>query len=526
MKNKINLIIITIIFIIFSIVFYGKTGNMLIDFSRESYIPFQINNGSVLIKDIFLIYGFWGYFVNSLLYKLSVNINLLLIEAIILSYAISVLFYFIVKKFLNHTLALIFTLFFISVSVFSNSTFSFVLPYSYSTLWSIFGIYLVLFGLLYKKNGLVFLSLGLILISKIEYFIPTLIAVIFYQIYKKEGFLKQSFLLLIFPSISLFYFLIKGITLNDLIYNLTIIKTMINTDAIKHLYNHMGCFLSLETFKLRFSYLVKFLPIILISYFLFIKKFKITSLIILIITLSSIALNFSLNLISIISIFLTIILYSKRKITAKELLLFAFCLILCSKALFSMNPFTYSNFGYALFIAYTYKQFAKFLNKHWLFYSLILFLICINLKNITNYIKNPKEKFKTEVGTIYLASNDKKLFENINEYFKTNLKKEQSLLVVPEGQIFNLINKKDWQYYNSTFTPLDFETFKEEELIKKLKDNKTDYILYYPRNTKDYGKPTICYDYGVDFCTFVMDNYTRIAIFEEGFKALLFKLNE
>ena len=130
------------------------------------------------------------------------------------------------------------------------------------------------------------------------------------------------------------------------------------------------------------------------------------------------------------------------------------------------------------------------------------------------------------MGTIYLSQNDKKLYEKINQYIEKNIKKDETFIVVPEGQMFNLIHKKPWNFYNSTFTPLDFETFKEENLIKKLKDNKTDYIIFYPRNTKDYGANTICYNYGVDFCTYIMDNYTRTAIFEEGYKALIFKLDK
>ena len=107
-----------------------------------------------------------------------------------------------------------------------------------------------------------------------------------------------------------------------------------------------------------------------------------------------------------------------------------------------------------------------------------------------------------------------------------NIKKDENFIVIPEGQIFNYIHKKPWEFYNSTFTPLDFETFKDEQLINKLETNKTPYIIFFPRNTIDYGKISICYDYGVDFCTYVMDNYTRIAILEDNYKVLIFKRNE
>jgi len=152
MENKKNIIILTIFFVIISIFFYGKTGNMLIDFSRESYIPFQINNNEHLIKNILLIYGPLGYILNSFLYKISTNINLILIEAHVISYGILILFYLIANKFLSNKASLILSVFFVLISIFSFSTFSFVLPYSYSTLVAILGIYLAIFSLLYDKK--------------------------------------------------------------------------------------------------------------------------------------------------------------------------------------------------------------------------------------------------------------------------------------------------------------------------------------------------------------------------------------
>ena len=72
MSDKKNIIIFSIIFLIASAILFLKTGSMFIDFSRESYIPFQMLQGKTLIKDIFLIYGTWGYIVNSIIYKINI----------------------------------------------------------------------------------------------------------------------------------------------------------------------------------------------------------------------------------------------------------------------------------------------------------------------------------------------------------------------------------------------------------------------------------------------------------------------
>ena len=124
--------------------------------------------------------------------------------------------------------------------------------------------------------------------------------------------------------------------------------------------------------------------------------------------------------------------------------------------------------------------------------------------NLGYFLTNKKEKFKTVIGNLYINKNEIKLFKSTNKFIKKNIKQNETFIVLPEGQIFNLIHKKPYNYYNSTFTPLDFETFKEENIIKNLQKNKTDYIIFYPRNTQDYGKNTICYDYAVDFCKYIM----------------------
>ncbi|MBQ7288046.1 MAG: hypothetical protein IJW73_09830, partial [Candidatus Gastranaerophilales bacterium] len=109
---------------------------------------------------------------------------------------------------------------------------------------------------------------------------------------------------------------------------------------------------------------------------------------------------------------------------------------------------------------------------------------------------------------------------------KENIDKDETLAVIPEGQIFNLIHRKKYDFFNSTFTPLDFETFGEKTIIERLKKKKTDYIIFYPRNTKDYGKETICYDYGVDFCNYVIDNYIKIEPIENSKKVAIFKIKK
>ena len=526
MTDKKNILIITILFILISIFFYLKTGNFLIDFSRESYIPYQLKENKTLIKDIFLIYGAFGYIINSILYSIKINLNLLIIEAHIISYLICILFYFILNKFFAKKLSCVLTIIFLLTSIFSNSTFSFVLPYSYSTLWGVFGAYLALFSLLYSKNKLLFLSLGLIFVSKIEYFIPIFLISIFYLIYRKEKLTKDWLFILIFPSFCLIYFLINKIEFIDIQKNFFYIKEMLKSNSLSYLYKGLGCYFNFDYFKYNLLLTIKTFFIFLISFILYKFKKPICSYIALIILLCFINTNFAFNLAGFLAIILTILNIRKKTITKEEILLFAFSITLCSKSIFATNSLNYANFGYCLIIYYIYLQIQKNIDKKWLINSLILFFILNFMGNLGYFLTNKKEKFKTVIGNLYINKNEIKLFKSTNKFIEKNIKQNETFIVLPEGQIFNLIHKKPYNYYNSTFTPLDFETFKEENMIKNLQKNKTDYIIFYPRNTQDYGKNTICYDYAVDFCKYIIDNYRQVANIKDGNNVLIFKIKK
>ncbi|MBQ2983241.1 MAG: hypothetical protein IJD57_00385 [Candidatus Gastranaerophilales bacterium] len=524
-NDKISLLILTILFTLFAFFFFGKFGNILIDFSRECYIPLQMNNGEKLYSDIFLIYGFFGYFINSIILKFTQNVNSLLILANIISYTILILFYIISRKFLNEKQSFFFSFLFLTLSIFSNSTFSFVFPYSFSTLWAVLGCYLVIFSLLYDKKNLLFLSLGFIFVNKIEFFIIFGLISIFSLLFKKEKFLKNSFWILFFPILNLLYIAINQIPIDDIIKNANYITTMAKTSAIAYFYKGMGSFFEINQFLFNLKNLFIVLFFSFISYQFF-KKEQIFATMSLILPFSIIHFYNVFNLSILILIPIFFITLRKKLLSSPEILLVIFTLALNFKCLFKTSTFSYSNFGFALIIMVLYVLFLKVLNKKWLVYFLIIFLIGFNIENINYFAKNQKIGLKTTIGQIQLNKDDFETFKKTNEYIKTNIQKDENLIVIPEGQIFNFIHKKPWNYYNSTFTPLDFETFGEENIIQKLNENKTDWIIFYPRNTHEYGAKTICYDYGIDFCEYIMDNYERKTIIEDKFKVLIFKIKK
>ena len=523
---KKHIFLLTIIYIFFSIFYFAKTGNMLIDFSRESYIPFQLLQGKTLVKDIFLIYGGFGYLINFLIYKISTNINFIIILSHILAYISIITFYLIATRFANKNSALLFATLFIAASIFSNSTFSFVLPYSYSTIWAYLAAYLAFYFYINNKQKYLYLALGFIAINRIELFILLFLFFNFAYLFEKKPFKRKDILFSIFfPVLYAIILITQKISYSDIKTNSLYLSKMINTESINYLYKSMGAYLQNEYIIKSTYLLLMFILICTISYFLYKKNYKYTSFTIIIITFIFFNLNNLFNLGVFILIFLILQLKQKKNLEKKELIIALFSIILSYKSIFNISPLTYSNFSYIFILFSIYILLKKIINAKWLYITFSIFTIMLAFANFKYYLNHPKYKIKTKAGSIYLTKKDSILFEKINEYIKKNIKENEEILIVPEGQIFNLIHKKTWNYYNSTFTPLDFETFGEQKLTEKLKNNKTDYIIFYPRNTKEYGAQTICYDYGVNFCTYIMDNYHREAIIEEGYKALIFKIN-
>ena len=168
----------------------------------------------------------------------------------------------------------------------------------------------------------------------------------------------------------------------------------------------------------------------------------------------------------------------------------------------------------------------KFVNKKWLINSLILYFIFSFVFNLVLYFSEDKKLVWVKGNILAIKNIDLELFNKTNLFIDKHIKPNEKFIVLPEGQIFNLIHKKTYGLYNSTFTPLDFEIFKDDELISQMKLNKIDYVIFYPRNTKDYGKQEICFDYAVDFCGYIMDNYTQVATLKDNRQVTIFKLKK
>ncbi|MEE9614544.1 MAG: glycosyltransferase family 39 protein [Thermodesulfobacteriota bacterium] len=166
-----------------------KWPDILIDFGREVYVPWQLAEGKVLYRDIFYFNGPFSPYLNSLLFRLFGE-SILIIEAFnILAIAgITYLIYRLFSEKEGDSSALLVCICFLTVFAFSQygrvGNSNFVTPYSneitHGMLVSLLSIWF--FRLYLKERGCVWLALvgfclGLLFVTKIEIFLAAFTAV-------------------------------------------------------------------------------------------------------------------------------------------------------------------------------------------------------------------------------------------------------------------------------------------------------------------------------------------------------------
>lgn len=170
---------------------WQKWPDVLVDFGRELYNPWQINCGSLLYKDIRHLYGPLSCYFNALLFKLFGTSLLTL--AIFNIGLVVLLTYFIYYLFLKTTDALTATITsatFLSIFAFGQymwtGNYNFVCPYSHEVMHGIFLSFLSLYiFLMYLKKqklwlvGIIGFVMGLISLTKVEVFLAILLAICF-----------------------------------------------------------------------------------------------------------------------------------------------------------------------------------------------------------------------------------------------------------------------------------------------------------------------------------------------------------
>ena len=557
-KDK-NFLFLSILFFTFLVMYWGRFGDPVIDCGREAYIPYAMADlGKVLFKDIICIYGPVPYYLNAFFVKLfGANLNTMYIIGAALSLIFLFGFYKFSKRFIGPGLAFALSGITIACCIFNPTIFNYIFPYSYAMLYS---LVFALFHLIYlfkfideieslENSSLLSLRnlytsaflLSLCLLSKFDFIpcvLPFLIVLFKYRkMLNLKAFLHIVAVFLI-PFLILFLiFLIQKVTLQDLMFNFKMISNMAHSPSLEYFYKFCtGYFFS---FKKTFMFIIPFLISVIclaIAGFLgyFASKIKnkflqICMQIIISVIFGYIIWAFTLKYVFtyyplfvliffILQCFILLFKWYKTKGLVLEKEEFLILLFILTTLLFSLKCL------YGLF----YSVYGTYYIPFILLSSIIAFLIVfekqknavtIGLKTslfiiiaiftIHNHfvfdyktapLKITQGKFFTQKSVAYSMN-------NAMQYLNKKLQKNDTVLALPEGLMVNYLLKKPSPFYNTSFTPLDFDAYGEDYLVKKLLLNRPKYIVMLSRRYADYDKTFLCADFGQKFCSVVGQNY-------------------
>lgn len=547
--------ILTLVFVLPLIFLWGRFGDPVIDCGREAYIPYSMAYlGKILFKDIICIYGPVPYYLNAAAVKLfGAGLNTMYFIGALLSFVFLLALYSLAKRFLKDYLAFIYCLVILFVCVFNPSISNFIFPYSYAIVYAlVFAVFHLIFLIKFIDNknpkNLYFAAffLSLCVFSKYDFAPCALVMMLLMFYYRKNIDFKSFLYVLLFfflvPVALLTIFILQKVTPSDIIFNFKMISNMAHSPSLQYFYT--VCTGYFFEFKKTFMFLPNFLYssfIFTIMGFLGYLSLK-TKNIILNIIAFFVIIGFSMllliNHMRYIFVYLPLLVlfffivkianfvYKKFKIPEikipdDDIISFTFILfsILFSlKSLFGLFhelygtfylPFILLAFYLAIFSFFKTRKTLALQGSKTVSIIFIALFIIQNFK-IFYFVKN--NPVKTPAGTIFTGFQLAETMNSAIDYIKKN-NPEKSLLVLPEGLMFNFILKKDYPYFNTSFTPLDFDAYGETYLTERVLANLPDNILFLSRDYSDYGKTFLCKDFGLEFCTKINDRYTFVRSF-------------
>lgn len=539
-----NLILIWGILLFFVILTYAHHGHLIIDNGREAYYPTQILLGKVLYRDIFNVYGPFAYMFNALLFKIfGINLNVLYLSGYVCAYLITTIIYLLARKFLNPFLSFSISFYTILLGMSAPYLFDFVFPYSYGMLYGLVAFLASLFFLLkYQENqnkiSYLYSSCffaGLSTINKYD-FLPYLLVILFaifsQKLKIKEYFISLFFLLFVPVSCFLILFL-QGLTIENLLFSIKYIKKLFHSPTLTYFYVSQGIFPHKYLIKtLSKELFIVFLPLFSL-FFAFRKPAKITSIIIVILSVIATCKSFSHISFGFIPILITVLLIINIKSIYKNKVLFF--LVISALSVSMKGYWLLITRSYGIFFAgiliitllslifNVYKKQNTSLNQGVAGFYIVLVALILSYANF-EIIATKTNLISTDRGKIYVNSYYYKPTLEFIKYLKQNTKKTDKVVILPEGALINFLTDRKSDDYFISMIPPYVETFEEDYIIKHFKKTKPEYIVINNWNAEDYSLSSICDSYAAKFCEYVKENYSKEKVISEKFKYTIFKL--
>lgn len=560
-------------------IFQGAAGLFLSDYSREVYIPYSMNLGNVLYKDILNVYSPLGYQINAFaLYifgnKLAVFYFLGFINALLFSSGIFLTARLLLKEILKNNseklfywvnvLALAITFFVMVSCCYTVSLTNYITPYSYSLVYALTAFVWSILALLYfvKNNSYkylieAFFLFGISLDCKYEFILFALVLAFFLA--KERNLRLTLFSLLAFlvvPMLSFCDLWLKGVdfaVLNDSIKKIMLLS---KAPSVKILYTYLGFIPSINSLKnLIFSFVKTslisgaFLGLIAFCLKSADKKVKAaccTVLLVLIAVFSyqlyksnSFYFNWIGIAVLIILPFFAYLLYRKKlqnPLSNADTMLFITCISAVLGALKCIFAVSFNSYGtyffpllfvcLVLFFVWK-KSLQNKISKNYItsiFCLILVFSLGFLCSNYFRKINVFPVYFTNEKGSFYSESIFVKPASDLVNYISSNTKKDDTVLVLPEGAMINFLSERksnDKYYY---LIPPNIEVFGENAIAEDLENNLPNYIVLQSMSYTNFNETYFCESFGRQICELLPKYYENPIVFGNDFWFALYKL--
>lgn len=544
--DLINIIIISLLILIASILFYGNFNGILTDKGRELLFPAAMLDGNVLYKDILCIYFPLAFQINAIGYKLfGISVQTIeffgLINAII---SCSVL-YLISRQFIDKNTSLLLSSAVALASTFNGTLFNLQLPYSFSFTYGI-SAYLISLLLLikYLKSDNIkllpfsYLMAGFALACKSEFLILTIILFTVTFFIKPCGFKKNilnilSFLT--FPVISFGILFLQGLTVNELICAFSFMGKFFTTDSMLYHISRTGGIFRVENFHLYSETVPKILTLYIISFILF-KLTQKSRFIILAIILSAVAANFTnvgMNTVLLPLIVLFFALYKIKSLYENKpaFILVTAALALNIRMFWSLLLSIYGIYTAPILILafivllFEYMPNLKYLSKEelkqFVIYMLSVYLIFFTAFNIWQQKRNDTPLI-TSRGELNLPKKKAEAIDYAIKYIEQYTTPEQKILVLPEGMAINYFSKRSLDYKLPMADRLYYDAIGENKIIESIKNSSYEVIIIVQGyGLTNFGKPYL-YNEKNPVMKYIEENYVldwQIQYFDKADKS-------
>ena len=541
MKNKfdiINIFLILFLLVVGFIFTYGHITSIYSDIGREFYIPWQMNEGNILYKDIFNVYFPLGYQLNAFLLKIFSNkLSVFYFAGFVVSYLSLIAIYFISKHFTNRLCSLLAVFLVIVSCVFYQSISNYIVTYSYSLLYAMCAfLWSFLMLILYLKNEkfkyflLSCFLMGISFASKYEYCL-FLFVIIFVAIYKKIEIRKcllsvVSFLIV--PLFSIFLLFIQGVSLEDIYKSAKYMIELSDSNSVKYFYSYTGFIPSVPSILRSLYCFIETLIfagiffVIPYSVFKYLKKFDLKIQIITILVLLFIILNVLKNIFFVnismhfvfmgyLSVLIFLLSLKKKNILFSILCISA--LLSSIKVIGSIALELYGTFFLPIFIVIIVTLVYSLRDKKEIYISL-LFVLCsfiylylnMDIIQILKYKENKITTLNNEAiytNNSYFSERYNKIISYINEKTSTN----DTVLVLPEGVILNYLTQRKSDNFYYYLIPPNVEIFSQNSIINNLQQELPDYIIVFNNKYNWYNTASFTTTFGSKIQGFINNNY-------------------